>query len=71
MRFTSLSDAIRYHTHSQNSIDNVAPYGSLAVESQQIPLNTNYFNPESPNVMTYGKTLWGTGIIIDIENPIL
>jgi hypothetical protein len=70
MRFSSLSEAIKYHTQVTSKTDNIAPYGSLAAELSQIPvLNTNYITPQSPNAITYGVTIWGLGKITEVNKP--
>lgn len=71
MKFVSLSEAILYYGGNQSSGTNYAPYGSLAAETGQIPLNTNYLTPDAPNVIRYGVTIWGQSKIIDVSKPIL
>jgi len=72
MRFNNLSEAIKYHSQTMSKTDNIAPYGSFAAEISQVPvLNTNYIEPQSPEAMTYGVTLWGLGKITDISKPIV
>ena len=69
MKFNSLSDAIRYYAFSANPLSEAAPYGSLANEVLNIPINVNAINPSSPNVVIYGQSIWGIGQIIDIPSP--
>ncbi len=69
MKFVSLSEAILHYSGSQSSGTNYAPYGSLAAETGQMPLNTNYLTPDPANVIRYGVTIWGQNKIIEISKP--
>ena len=71
MKFNSLSDAIRYYASSENALKDAAPYGSLANEVLNIPININPVEPFSPNVIIYGQSIWGIGKIIDIPSPLV
>lgn len=69
MIYDSLSDAIRSISQSSNSLSNVPPFGELSFQSQIAPSNNAYVNPPNLNVITYGKTIWGTGHIINLLKP--
>ena len=69
MKFSSLSEAILYYTTARTSPPDYTPFGSFAAENQLVPMNTIYVQPETANVITYGKTIWGTGKIIDVSKP--
>jgi hypothetical protein len=68
MRFTSLSEAIRFYSREENIMNNLPPYSSLAAELKIIPQNTHSV-PPPPNVLTYGQSIWGIGKIIEISEP--
>jgi hypothetical protein len=68
MKFTSLSEAIRFYSGGNNTINNVPPYSSLSAELKIIPQDTQ-LGPLSPNVLTYGQSVWGIGKIIEISEP--
>lgn len=70
MRFGNLSEAIRYYSRKENTV-NLVPYGSLSNETNTIQQNTNYLTPENPDSIIYGQTLWGFGKITEISKPIL
>ena len=69
MKFTSLSEAIRFYQTRDVDLSSVSQYSSLASELQIIPQNTNYFNYPTSNAITYGKSIWGIGKITDISTP--
>jgi hypothetical protein len=69
MKFTSLSEAIRFYSKEDDAVTNISPYSSLAAELKIIPQNTNYINPPAPTVLTYGQSVWGIGKIIGISEP--
>ena len=69
MKFTSLSEAIKFYSREDEAVTNVSPYSSLAAELKIIPQNTNYINPPVPNVITYGQSIWGIGRITEISKP--
>jgi hypothetical protein len=69
MKFTSLSEAIRFYSKEDSTLVNVSPYSSLAAELKIIPQNTNYINSPTPDVITYGQSTWGIGKIIEISEP--
>lgn len=71
MKFSSLSEAILYYTSARQAAPEYSPYGSFAAEDKQVPLNTSYISPNAPNVITYGKSIWGLGKITNISKPIL
>jgi hypothetical protein len=73
MKFESLSEAIKYYTNdSANTLANVSPYGILAAETNTIPTNSISFSqPITPNIITYGQTIWGFGKIINISKPLV
>jgi len=71
MRFNSIADAIKHYSNEQYALNNLTPYGSLALETGQIPLNTNYINPTPSSFVTYGKSIWGIGQITNISKPII
>jgi len=69
MKFTSLSEAIRFYSREEEVVANVSPYSSLAMELKIIPQNTNYIDSPLPNVITYGQSVWGIGKIVEISKP--
>jgi hypothetical protein len=69
MKFTSLSEAIKFYQTKEVDLATISPYSSLASELQLVPQNTNYIDYPAPNVITYGKSIWGIGKIIDISTP--
>lgn len=71
MKFDSLSDAIRYYAYAPNLLSDLGPYSSLSVQIAQVPGNINNITPESPQILTYGRTVWGVGRVIDINEPIV
>lgn len=73
MKFESLSEAIKYYTNdSANALANVSPYGSLAAETNTIPANNITFKQSNtPNVITYGQTVWGFGRVTNIDKPLV
>ena len=71
MKFSSLSEAVLYYTSLRSTVPEYFPYSSLAQQTQQQPVNTIYLQQSSPDVITYGVTIWGTGKIIDKYKPSL
>lgn len=69
MRFNSLSEAIRYYAFAPNLLKDVATYSDTAYQVGKIPPNALYLKPEEPNVLIYGKSIWGMGKIIEIDKP--
>jgi len=71
MKFESLSEAIKYYTNdSANILANASPYGVVAVETNTIPANNITFKQSNtPNVITYGETIWGFGRITNTSKP--
>lgn len=69
MKFSSLSEAILFYSRTQTGMDNLPPNGSFIVQTAQYPPNSNYQQPPAPDVITYGKTIWGIGKISSISKP--
>jgi hypothetical protein len=69
MKFTSLSEAIRFYSREDEAVSNVSPYSSLAAELRIVPQSANYINPPAPAVLVYGKSIWGIGKVIEISKP--
>ncbi len=67
MNFDSLSEAILYYSGAGPYGTNYPPYGELASQTGQMPLNTNYIQEALPNVIRYGVTLWGQSKIIEVS----
>lgn len=71
MKFSSLSEAILFYSRTQTGMDNLPPNGSFIAQTAQYPPNANYQPPASPVAITYGKTVWGLGVISSISKPTL
>ena len=69
MKFSSLSEAIRFYQTKDVNLSTISQCSSLAAELQLVPQNTNYIDYPAPNVITYGKSIWGIGKITDISTP--
>jgi hypothetical protein len=69
MRFNSLSEAIEYYSYAPDPLESAPPFSDLTAQVSNIPTNTNYLTPAAPDVVIYGKTIWGFGVISGVTNP--
>lgn len=69
MKFNSLSEAIKYYAFTPNVLKDLSPYSEISYQVGKSPQNSLYVTPSSENVVTYGKSVWGIGMITDIDKP--
>jgi hypothetical protein len=68
MRFDSLSEAIEYYASPPiNPFRDVAPYGNISAEINNVAPNLNITKQNITGVMIYGQTVWGESKIIGIN----
>ncbi len=69
MKFNSLSDAIKYYAFTPNVLKDLSPYSEMSYQVGKVPPNSLYVNPKNTKTLRYGQSIWGSGIIIDIDKP--
>lgn len=71
MRFSSLSEAIKFYAGSGERPPGIAPYGDVASQMSLVPQNIDFVKQDQPSVMIYGRSVWGQSRVIDIKEPTL